>query len=117
MLWPELYSMSPNSYVKFYQVPQNTTVFGDTASKNKASLVAQMVKNLPAMQDTQVWSLGQEDLLEKEMATHSSILAWRIHRERSLVGYSSEGHKESDMTERLTLSLHNQFIQTGPNPI
>ena len=43
-----------------------------------ASLVAQMVKNMPAIQDTQVWSLGQEDPLEKEMATHSSILAWRI---------------------------------------
>ena len=37
-----------------------------------------MVKNLPAMKDTQVRSLGQEDLLEKEMATHSSILAWEI---------------------------------------
>ena len=43
-----------------------------------ASLVTQMVKNTPAIQETNVWSLGQEDLLEKEMATHSSILAWRI---------------------------------------
>ena len=43
-----------------------------------ASLVAQMVKNLPAVQETQVQSLGQEDPLEKGMATHSSILAWRI---------------------------------------
>ena len=43
-----------------------------------ASLVAQMVKNLPALQETWVQSLGQEDLLEKEMATHSSILAWEI---------------------------------------
>ena len=43
-----------------------------------ASLVAQMVNNLPAMQETQVPSLGQEDHLEKEMATHSGILAWRI---------------------------------------
>ena len=43
-----------------------------------ASLVAQMVKNLPAMWETRVWSLGGEDPLEKEMATHSSILAWRI---------------------------------------
>ena len=43
-----------------------------------ASLVAQMVKNLPTMQETQVQSLRQEDLLEKGMATHSSILAWRI---------------------------------------
>ena len=45
---------------------------------NWASLVIQMVKNLPAMQETQVQSVGQEDSLEKEMATHSSILAWRI---------------------------------------
>ena len=44
----------------------------------KASLVAQMVMNLPAVQKNQVRSLGQEDLLEKKMATHSSILAWRI---------------------------------------
>ena len=43
-----------------------------------ASLVAQMVKNLPAMQKTWVWSLGCADSLEKGMATHSSILAWRI---------------------------------------
>ena len=57
-----------------------------------------MVKNLPAMRETQVRSLGQEDLLEKEMATHSSILAWRIHEERSLVGYSPQGLKESDTT-------------------
>ena len=43
-----------------------------------ASLVTQMVKNLPEMQGTWVRSLGQEDPLEEEMATHSSILAWRI---------------------------------------
>ena len=40
--------------------------------------MAQMVKNLPAMQETWVWSLGWQDPLEKAMATHSSILAWRI---------------------------------------
>ena len=44
----------------------------------QASLVAQTVKNLPAVQETWVQSLGQEDPLEREMATHSSILAWRI---------------------------------------
>ena len=44
----------------------------------KGFLVTQMVKNLPAMQETQVQSLGQEDPLEKEMATHSCILAWEI---------------------------------------
>ena len=43
-----------------------------------ASLVAQMVKRLPIMRKIQVQSLGREDLLEKEMATHSSILAWKI---------------------------------------
>ena len=46
--------------------------------ETQASLVVQKVKNLPSMQEIQVWSLGQEDPLEKEMATHSSILAWRI---------------------------------------
>ena len=45
---------------------------------HRASLVAQSVKRLPAMQETQVQSLGGEDPLEKGMATHSSILAWRI---------------------------------------
>ena len=44
-------------------------------------------------------SLGQEDPLEKSMATHSSILAWEIHGQSSLVGYSPRGHKESDTTQ------------------
>ena len=47
-----------------------------------------MVENLPVTQEEWVQSLGQEDPLEKEMATHPSILAWRIHGQRSLVGYS-----------------------------
>ena len=47
-------------------------------SRRGASLVAQSGKNLPAMQETQVQFLGQEDPLEKEMATHSSILVWEI---------------------------------------
>ena len=47
-------------------------------SSSRASLVAQMVKNLPVIQETRVQSLGQEDPLEKEMATHSNILAWKI---------------------------------------
>ena len=47
-----------------------------------------MVKNLPTMQETWVQSLGQEDPLEKGMATNTSILAWRIPWQRSLVGYS-----------------------------
>ena len=48
------------------------------ATSSTASLVAQMVVNLPAMQETHVLSWGQEDRLEKEVTTHSSILAWRI---------------------------------------
>ena len=51
------------------------------------------------MQETWVPSLGWEDPLEKEMATHSGILAWRSHRQRSLVGYSSWGHRELGVTE------------------
>ena len=55
---------------------------------SRVSLVAQMVKNLPAVQKTWVQSLGREDPLEKGTATHSSILAWRIPWQRSLEGYS-----------------------------
>ena len=55
------------------------------------SLVAQMKKNLPAMQETWVQSLGGEDLQEKEMATHSSILAWRIPRTEEPGGLQSTG--------------------------
>ena len=59
-----------------------------------------MVKRLPTMQETRVQSLGQEDLLEKEMAIHSSTLAWKI---RWMAGYSPWGRKESDTIERLSL--------------
>ena len=55
------------------------------------SLVAQIVKRLPAMQETQVRSVGQEDPLEKEMATHSSILAWKIPWTEELGGLQSMG--------------------------
>ena len=57
----------------------------------KASLVAQMMKSLSAMQETQVQSLGQEDPLEKRMASHSSILAWRIPRREEPSGLQSMG--------------------------
>ena len=66
-----------------------------------ASLVAQLVNNLPAMRETWVPSLGWEDPLEKGKATHSSILAWRIPWGQ----YSPWGQKELDITERLSLSL------------
>ena len=55
------------------------------------------------MQETQVWSLGWEGPLEKELATHSSILAWGIPRTEEPGGLSPWGRKELDTTERLTL--------------
>ena len=65
-----------------------------------ASLVAQMVNSLPAMWETQVLSLGEEDPLEKEMATHSSTLAWKIPwMEEPGQLNSLWGRKESDTTE------------------
>ena len=73
-----------------------------TPAHRAASLVAQMVTNLPAMQETWVQYLGQEDPLEKGMAIHSSILAGESHGQRKLVSCSPWGHKESDLTEQLT---------------
>ena len=70
-----------------------------------ASLMAQQVKNPPAMwemQKTQVQSLGREDPLEKEMATHSDILAWRIPWTEEPGELQSKGCKESDLTECLS---------------
>ena len=69
------------------------------SSKLRASLVAQLLKNLPAMWETWVLSLGWEDTLEKEMATHSSILAWRIPWMEGLGGLQSTGRKELSTTE------------------
>ena len=63
-----------------------------------ASLIAQSVKNLPAMQETWVQFLGQEDPLEKEMAIHSSILAWKIPWTEEPGGLESMGSQESDTT-------------------
>ena len=57
-----------------------------------------MVTNLPTMQETQVQSLGQEDLLEKETATHCSILAWEIPRTVEAGGLQSMGRQELDTT-------------------
>ena len=72
--------------------------------------MVQRLKRLLAMWETWVQSLGREDPLEKEMATHSSILAWRIPRTKELGGLQSMGHKESDTTERLL--FHFVSMQT-----
>ena len=62
-------------------------------------MVAQRLKHLPAMRETQVRSLGWEDPLEKEMATHSCILAWRIPWTEELGGLQSKGTQRVDRTE------------------
>jgi len=83
---------------RMFRLPHNCTHFTcyqkkttqnspSQASTVWASLVAQMVKHQPAMQETGVQSLGQEDLLEKEMAMHSSILAWKIPWSEELQQY------------------------------
>ena len=68
--------------------------------------MAQLVKNPPAMQETQVRSLGGGNPLEEEMATHSSTLAWKIPWTEEPGGYSPWGRKESDTTERLHFHFH-----------
>ena len=65
-----------------------------------AFLMAQLVKNPPAMRETWIQSLGWEDPLEKEKATHSNTLAWRIPR----------GRQEADMTEQLSLHF-NEYLE------
>ena len=74
---------------------------GNTLSPARmgASLVAQMVKKLPAMQETPLQSLGHKDPLKKGMATHSRFLAWRIPWTEEPGGLQSMGHKEWDMAE------------------
>ena len=67
--------------------------------------MAQQVKNLPAMEETQFWSLCREDPLEKAMATHSSILPGVSDGQRSLEGYSPWDCKGLDTTEQLSLLL------------
>ena len=71
-----------------------------------------MVKNLPAMQETWVLSLGWEDPLEKEMAIHSSVLAWKIPWTEEPGGLQSMGPQELDTTERLTLLQLSQCMES-----
>ena len=111
--WPTPSSISSSAFIanggiaiglKMYL---NTVLFHKKmhptySGTDKASIwvfpVAQMVKSLPAMQETPVWSLGQEDPLEEEIATHSSILAWRIP-------WTEEPGGLPDLTNTLTFSL------------
>ena len=65
-----------------------------------------MVHSLPAMQETQVQSLDQEDPLEEEMATHSVFLPGKFHGQKNFMGYSPRGCKELDTTERLNTYIY-----------
>ena len=78
---------------------ERTSIIDFTGGRRGASLIAQSVKNLPAMQETSVQFLCEEDPLEKEMATHSSVLAWRIPWTEEPSGLQSMGLQESDTTE------------------
>ena len=70
------------------------SIFLSASNQIWTFLIPQLIKNLPAMQETWVQFLGWDDPVEKKMATHSSILAWRIFcGQRSLAGYSPWGHQ------------------------
>ena len=84
--------------------------------KNRASLMAQTVKNLPAMQETQVRSLHWEDPLEKEMATHSNILAWRIPWTEEPGGYSPWNSPGQNTGVGSLSLLQGIFPTQGSNP-
>ena len=86
------------------------TLFISSYSLLRASLMAQTIKNLPAVQKTQVRSLGWEDPLEKGMATYSSIIAWRIPWTEELYGLLSMG-LQRDSTERLNTSTSVSFLK------
>ena len=81
-----------------------------------ASIIAQWISKLPAMQETWVWCLGQEDPLEKEMATHFSFLAWRIpwteEPDRlSFIGSQRVKHNQSDSTHKVKCALFHVDMQ------
>ncbi len=90
LLW-ELLPLSPNRLV----------------CSTLGSLVAQIVKNLPATQETQIRSLGQKDPLEKEMATHSSILAWEIPWTEEPGGLQSMGSQRAGCN---VATVHTQIL-------
>ena len=72
--------------------------------------MAQTVKNMPAMRETWVQSLGQEDPQEQKMATHSSVPAWEIPWTEGPGGLQPTGRKESDTTERLSHHIFTQLV-------
>ena len=108
-----VYLSSPVSFsVSFQQIGFSSYPIG-------ASLVTQMVENLPAMRETQVRGLGQEDPLEKRVATHSNILAWRMPWTEEpgglqLMGLQRDGHDQ--VTNTFTFISHTGFTHAVPLP-
>ena len=84
----------------------NRNLYNPSLNPGRASLVAQLVTNLPAMQETRFQALGQEDPLEKGRAIHSGNLAWEIPLTEEPGDSSSRGHKESDTTEQLIYTVY-----------
>ena len=87
------------------------TIYLQTSFRNKIllytdSLVAQLVKNLPAVQETWVWFLGREDSLEKDMPTTPVFLPGEWHRQRSLAGHSPWHRKKSDTLKQPSMHAH-----------
>ena len=94
---PPAMSLSPTNFLLIKKIMTWVTSISNFSSSFRS--LAQRLKRLPGMRETQVRSLGGEDPLEKEMAAHSSILAWRILWTEEPGGYSPQGCKELDMTE------------------
>ena len=95
--WAAIYGVA-QSQTQLKQLSSSSSIFyGPTLT---SSLVAQMIKHLPTMQESQVRSLGWEDPLEKKWQRTPVLLLRKFHGWRSVVGYSSWGRKESDMTEQ-----------------
>ena len=98
---------------------QNISFFYSHPLWNWVPMVAQRVKHLPAMRETQVRFLGQEDLLGKEMQSTPALLPGKYHGWRSLIGYGPWGHNESDTTEWFHFtSLHfNNGLKNNENDL
>ena len=99
LLLLEFLKLSTTPGRQFQKNIRNNQSIYDIILEPWASLVAQLLKNPPAMWETWVWSLGWEDPLEKVTATHSSVLAWKIPW---TVQSGPWGHKESDTTEQFS---------------
>ena len=110
-----------SAWPKIIHLPTGSSLLmTDPYTDTRASLVAHMVKNLPAMQETRVWFLGWEDPLEKGMATHISIFAWIMPWMEEPGGIQSMGSQSdqlSALTERLMLSLSFTHMGRKTRPL